>query len=63
MFENFGTAIVQAIGFLGVFVFFIYKLFSDKRKPMYGKRNKNKVSQSAKSKANLSRNLILKKVL
>ena len=30
MFENFGTAIVQAIGFFGVFVFFIYRLLSEK---------------------------------
>ena len=30
MFENFGTAIVQAIGFFGVFGFFVYRLLSDK---------------------------------
>ena len=30
MFENFGTAIVQAIGFFGVFGFFIYRLLSEK---------------------------------
>ena len=30
MFENFGTAIVQAVGFLGVFGFFVYRLLSDK---------------------------------
>ena len=30
MFENFGTAIVQAVGFFGVFVFFVYRLLSDK---------------------------------
>ena len=30
MFENFGTAIVQAVGFFGVFAFFVYRLLSDK---------------------------------
>ena len=30
MFENFGTAIVQAVGFFGVFGFFVYRLISEK---------------------------------
>ena len=30
MFENFGTAIVQALGFFGVFAFFVYRLLSEK---------------------------------
>ena len=30
MFENFGTAIVQAVGFFGVFIFFVYRLLSEK---------------------------------
>ena len=30
MFENFGTAVVQAVGFFGVFGFFVYRLLSDK---------------------------------
>ncbi len=30
MFENFGTAIVQAVGFFGVFAFFVYRLLSEK---------------------------------
>ena len=30
MFENFGTAIIQAIGFFGVFGFFVYRLLSEK---------------------------------
>ena len=30
MFENFGTAIVQAIGFFGVFGYFVYRLLSEK---------------------------------
>ena len=38
MFDNLGIAIVQLIGFLGVFGFFIYQLFSD---------NKNDTSSSA----------------
>ena len=30
MFENFGTAIVQAVGFFLVFGFFVYRLISEK---------------------------------
>ena len=30
MFENLGTAIVQALGFFGVFGFFVYRLLSEK---------------------------------
>ena len=30
MFENFGIAIVQAVGFFGVFGFFVYRLLSEK---------------------------------
>ena len=30
MFENFGTAIVQAAGFFAVFGFFVYRLLSEK---------------------------------
>ena len=32
MFENFGTALIQLVGFFGVFVFFVYQLLTDKRK-------------------------------
>ena len=32
MFENFGTAIVQAVGFFGVFAFFVYQLLSESEK-------------------------------
>ena len=34
MFDNLGTAIVQAIGFFGVFGFFVYQLLSDGKKPI-----------------------------
>jgi len=34
MFENIGTALVQAVGFFGVFGFFVYQLLSDGRKPI-----------------------------
>ena len=34
MFDNIGTAIVQAIGFFGVFGFFVYQLLSDSQKPI-----------------------------
>ena len=32
MFENIGTALVQAVGFFGVFGFFVYQLLSDGKK-------------------------------
>ena len=32
MFENIGTAIVQALGFFGVFGFFVYQLLSEDKK-------------------------------
>ena len=32
MFDNLGTAIVQAIGFFGVFGFFVYQLLSEGKK-------------------------------
>ena len=34
MFENIGTAIVQSIGFFGIFGFFVYQLLSDGQKPI-----------------------------
>ena len=33
MFDNIGTALVQAVGFFGVFGFFVYQLLSDSKKP------------------------------
>ena len=43
MFENFGTAIVQAVGFFGVFGFFVYRLLSEKvsRDPLKENSKKN----------------------
>ena len=32
MFENFSTALIQLVGFFGVFGFFVYQLLSDKKK-------------------------------
>ena len=46
MFDNLGTAIVQALGFLGVFGFFVYQLLSDGKKPI------NTKLKSPKKKAN-----------
>ena len=34
MFDNVGTALVQAVGFFGVFGFFVYQLLSDGKKPI-----------------------------
>ena len=31
MFENFSTALIQLVGFLGVFGFFVYQLLTDKK--------------------------------
>ena len=32
MFENLSTALIQLVGFFGVFGFFVYQLLTDKRK-------------------------------
>ena len=40
MFENFSTALIQLIGFFGVFGFFVYQLLTDKKN---GKPNKSNV--------------------
>ena len=37
MFDNIGTALVQAVGFFGVFGFFVYQLLSDGKKPIQTK--------------------------
>ena len=31
MFENFSTALIQLVGFFGVFAFFVYQLLTDKK--------------------------------
>jgi len=50
MFENFGTAIVQAVGFFCVFIFFVYRLLSEKDTFNSLKRNtKNKSSETVKT--------------
>ena len=48
MFDNLGTAIVQAIGFFGVFGFFVYQLLSDEKKTIKTKLKSTmkKVSES-----------------
>ena len=46
MFENFGTAIVQAVGFFGIFGFFVYRLLSDKVSNDSGKENRKKISSN-----------------
>ena len=50
MFENIGTAIVQAVGFFGVFGFFVYRLLSEKVSSNSLKENtKNKLSKPVKT--------------
>ena len=54
MFDNFGTALVQALGFFGIFVFFIYQtLFADKK-------TKNPKINPIKTKISLTNNPINK---
>ena len=51
MFDNLGTALVQALGFFAVFVFFVYQtLFADS-KPKNSKLNtkKTKISKTNES--------------
>ena len=45
MFENIGTALLQAIGFFGIFGFFVYQLISDGN----NKNNTQLNTSSAKS--------------
>ena len=52
MFENFGTAIVQAIGFFGIFGFFVYRLLSDKVSNDSRKENSKKNSSNLNKSAN-----------
>tara|TARA_Y100000589_G_scaffold110919_1_gene105451 strand:+ start:2716 stop:2967 length:252 start_codon:yes stop_codon:yes gene_type:complete len=50
MFENFGTAIVQAVGFFGVFGFFVYRLLSEKvSSKSIKENNKNKILKPVKT--------------
>ena len=51
MFDNIGTALVQAIGFFGVFGFFVYQLLSD------GKKTTNNQLKKYTKKVNESNNL------
>ena len=51
MFENIGTALVQAVGFFGVFGFFVYQLLSD------GKKSIQTKSKSTTKKVNKSMDL------
>ena len=51
MFDNFITAVVQGIGFFGVFGFFVYQLLSEGKKPIQTKLNSSrKMVDESKSK-------------
>ena len=54
MFENIGTALVQALGFFIVFGFFVYQLLSDGKKPIQTQL------KSSMKKVNKSMNLVYK---
>ena len=45
MFDNLGTALVQAVGFFGVFGFFVYQLLSDGKKNIKTKSSRKKVNE------------------
>ena len=50
MFENFNTALVQAIGFLGIFCFFLYNLlFDNNQNNSYSKTMRNKSSSNLRA--------------
>ena len=51
MFENLGTALVQAIGFFAVFGFFVYQILFADSKPPNSKLNpkKTKISEQKES--------------
>ena len=52
MFDNLGTALVQALGFFAVFGFFVYQtLFADSKKPKISKSKpiKTKISDKKES--------------
>ena len=48
MFDNIGTALVQAVGFFGVFGYFVYQLLSDGKKTVQiqSKSSVKKVNQN-----------------
>ncbi len=62
MFENFGTAIVQAVGFFGVFGFFVYRLLSEKTssEPL-NNSDKTKSSKTVKTDISESKGLFGRK--
>ena len=47
MFDNFGTAIVQAVGFFGIFGFFVYRLLSEKVSSNSLKENTKNISSKS----------------
>ena len=50
MFDNLGTALVQAVGFFGIFSFFVYQLLSE------GKKSKKTQLKSPKKKLIVPKN-------
>jgi hypothetical protein len=51
MYDNIGTALVQAVGFFGVFGYFVYQLLSDGKKPIQNQ------SRSSVKKVNQNKDL------
>tara|TARA_Y100000589_G_scaffold269544_1_gene261582 strand:- start:59 stop:301 length:243 start_codon:yes stop_codon:yes gene_type:complete len=57
MFENFGTALIQLVGFFGVFGFFIYQLLTDKENIKTKNTNSTVKSKDIKVKKELKSGL------
>ena len=58
MFDNLGTALVQAVGFFGVFGFFVYQLLSDDKKSTNTelKSSRKKINESKEVKEKTKKN-------
>tara|TARA_Y100000589_G_scaffold301313_1_gene312107 strand:- start:445 stop:696 length:252 start_codon:yes stop_codon:yes gene_type:complete len=52
MLENFGIAIVQAVGFFGIFGFFVYRLLSEKVSSSSSRVNTNNKNLKPEKKVN-----------
>ena len=64
MFENFGTAIVQAVGFFGIFGFFVYRLLSEKVSSNISKENiKSNSSKPVKTAFSKKKGLFGRKII
>ena len=54
MFENLGIALVQLVGFFGVFAFFVYQLLTDKRNKVTSPNKENNLISKPKKKSKIN---------